>query len=537
MNQPSRLLQIDNLSIRFTTMDPALPDVVSGVHLTLQKEETLAIVGESGSGKTLTALSILRLLDERTTRVTGEILLCDVAVMQASRHQLNQLRGGKVGMIFQEPMSSLNPLHTIGRQLAEAITLHQAMLDKSTLRQRIKELLKQVELGALIERLDAYPHELSGGQRQRVMIAMAIANNPSLLIADEPTTALDVTVQEEILSLLKKLKNELGMSLLLITHDLGMVKRVADRVLVMQHGKIVEEGKPEDLFIRPQHAYTKQLISAMCLKPPPPFQTEETPLLKAENITVKFPEKRSFWGMNKQWNYAVKQASLSIYAGETLGIVGESGSGKTTLALALLQLQRHEGLTFLLGKPISNRSKSALRSTRAAMQMVFQDPYSSLNPRMQIGKIIAEGLAIHHPDLTKDEQSARVAEALRHVQLPDNIINRYPHAFSGGQRQRIALARALILKPKLIVMDEPTSALDVSTQQEVITLLKSLQKEHGLSYLFISHDLRVVQALAHRVIVMKEGRIVETGATHTILTSPTQPYTQKLIKAAMLEAL
>ena len=520
------ILQVENLSIAFRGQQ-----VVSGVSFAVRSGQTLALVGESGSGKSVTALSCLRLLGPGGTNPAGRIILDGVDVLRADPAELQRLRGGVAGMVFQEPMTSLNPLHTIGRQVAEAITLHQPLRGPA-LRQRVIELLQRAGLHAAAERLDAFPHQLSGGQRQRVMIAIALANNPKLLIADEPTTALDVTIQAQVLERLVLLKRELGMALLLITHDLAIVRRYADEVVVMKDGVAVEQGPVSEVFARPKHPYTSILLDTQPHGRASPMPPDAPEILRAEELKVHFPIRRGVLRRVVGHVKAVDGVNLSIRRGETLGVVGESGSGKTTLGLALLQLLSCQGKVMLDGRPIHNHSRAVLRPLRQKIQIVFQDPYGSLSPRMSVGEIVGEGLAVHEPQLSRAERERRVAGVLREVGLDPTTAIRYPHEFSGGQRQRIAIARALVLQPELVVLDEPTSALDVSVQAQVVDLLRDLQARRGLAYIFISHDLRVVRALAHRIIVMKDGRVVEAGETEQVVAAPKAAYTRALMEAA-----
>ena len=527
------LLSVDNLSVRFTTPDGVF-DAVKSVSFTLNKGETLALVGESGSGKSVTALSIMQLLPyPLASHPTGSIKLNGQEIVGATEKTLRSIRGSQIGMIFQEPLSSLNPLHTIEQQIAEVIRLHNPASSKDETRARVLELLDLVGLSRMKDRLGSYPHELSGGQRQRVMIAMALANSPEILIADEPTTALDVTVQAQILELLQDLRNRLGMALILISHDLKVVEKMCDQVCVMQRGEIVEHASKEKLFSSPQHPYTKQLFASEPRPNTVPSNENSPVILDVRNLRVSFPVKKSLFGKTLTSVQAVDDVSLTLRAQQTLGIVGESGSGKTTLALAILKLLKSSGDILFDGQNINTLSSDDLKRLRAKMQIVFQDPFGSLSPRLSIAQIIGEGLDVHQPNLTFAERDDLVAAALQSVRLDPITRHRYPHEFSGGQRQRIALARALVLKPKFIVLDEPTSALDVSVQAQVVELLQDLQTTHQLSYLFISHDLRVVRALAHQILVMKDGKLVESGPVQTIFDSPKTDYTRALMDAAL----
>jgi len=522
------LLAIDNLSVAFGH-GPQQSLVVRAISLTIERGETVALVGESGSGKSVTALSILRLLPyPKATHPTGRILFEGKEITEASAPTL---RGNRIAMIFQEPMTSLNPLHTVEKQISEVLFLHKKMKPPAA-RARTIELLSLVGIPDPNKRLSAYPHELSGGQRQRVMIAMALANEPDLLIADEPTTALDVTIQAQILTLLKELQEKLGMALLLITHDLHIVRRMADKVCVMQHGELVEQGSCGAIFNAPQHPYTQMLLASEPRGEARPVPLGASTVIEASDVKVHFPIKKGFLRRTKDFIRAVDGISLSVRQGETLGIVGESGSGKTTLGLALLRLQASNGTISFCGTPIGGISQKRLRPLRKEMQIVFQDPYGSLSPRMTVGDIIAEGLDLHKLAGNKEERAAKIAEALTEVGLDPSMAGRFPHEFSGGQRQRIAIARAMILNPKLVILDEPTSALDMSVQAQIVELLRSLQAKHGLAYIFISHDLRVVRALSNHVIVMKEGKIIEQGNAKAIFTVPRTPYTKTLIAAA-----
>jgi len=522
------LLSVENLAVAFRGKR-----VVQGVSFHVDPGEVVALVGESGSGKSVTALSCLRLLAGGGSNPEGRITLAGTDVLSANAATLQKLRGGVAGMVFQEPMTSLNPLHSIGRQVAEAITLHRS-LSGEALRAEVVAALARAGLPQMKDRLGAFPHELSGGQRQRVMIAAALANNPALLIADEPTTALDVTIQAQILALLAELKSSLNMALLLITHDLAIVKRHADRVVVMKDGAVVEQGPVVRVFAVPEHPYTQMLIATEPSGRPAPVPQDAATVLEARELRVHFPIRRGLLRREVARVRAVDGVALRLRAGETLGIVGESGSGKTSLGMALLRLVPSEGEILLDGRSIQGLSRGQLRPLRAAMQIVFQDPYGSLSPRMSAGDIVGEGLAVHEPRLSAAAREARVAEALVEVGLSAAMMPRYPHEFSGGQRQRIAIARALVLKPRLLVLDEPTSALDVSVQAQVVELLRGLQARHGLAYLFVSHDLRVVRAMAHRIAVMKDGVIVEEGEAEALTRHPEQPYTQALMRAAFL---
>jgi microcin C transport system ATP-binding protein len=505
---------------------------VNRVSFDINKGETVALVGESGSGKSVTALSVLKLLPyPAASHPSGKVLYGEKDLLSASDADLRMVRGNDVTMIFQEPMTSLNPLHTIERQIGEILGLHQGLFDAAA-RKRTLELLNQVGIREPEKRLSAYPHELSGGQRQRVMIAMALANRPALLIADEPTTALDVTVQAQILELLGQLKNEHAMSMLFITHDLGVVRKIADRVCVMTNGEIVETGPTKEIFDNPQHDYTKHLLAAEPKGEPPKSDETSPVVIEGKDIRVWFPIKKGFLRRTADHVKAVDGIDLSLRAGQTLGIVGESGSGKTTLGLALTRLISSKGKIAFVGKNIDSYSFKAMKPLRDQMQVVFQDPYGSLSPRMSIAEIVSEGLRIHEPGLSSSERDKKVAGALEEVGLDPSTRWRYPHEFSGGQRQRIAIARAMVLNPRFVMLDEPTSALDMSVQAQVVDLLRKLQRDHNLAYLFISHDLKVVRALANNVIVMHFGKVVEQGPAEQIFDHPQNDYTKALMAAA-----
>jgi microcin C transport system ATP-binding protein len=526
------LLAVDNLSVTFGRGEQTF-NAVRNASFTIEKGQTMALVGESGSGKSVTALSILQLLPYPNARhPTGTISFDGNQLAGAPEPLLRKIRGNRIAMIFQEPMTSLNPLHTVERQINEVLFVHKHM-NETQARARTLELLKLVALPNAEKRLNAFPHELSGGQRQRVMIAMALANNPDLLIADEPTTALDVTIQAQILTLLKDLQQRLGMALMLITHDLGIVRKLADKVCVMQKGEIVEQAATATLFSRPQHAYTKMLLAAEPKGDALPVAKDAAEIMRVDNLKVHFPVKKGVLRRVVDVIKAVDGVSLVARAGETVGIVGESGSGKTTLGFGLLRLLPSTGTIVFLGKPIDGLTRKRLRPLRREMQIVFQDPYGSLSPRMSIGDIVAEGLDIHRLAADKTERDRRVVEALTEVGIDPGTRDRFPHEFSGGQRQRIAIARAIILKPKFVVLDEPTSALDMSVQAQIVDLLRTLQKKYGLAYLFISHDLRVVKALSHYVIVMKDGLVVEQGPAADIFAKPKEDYTKALLAAAL----
>jgi microcin C transport system ATP-binding protein len=524
------LVDVRNLSVAFGEGDSAVR-VVKGVSFNIGKGETVALVGESGSGKTVSAMSILRLLPNSASHPTGEILFEGQDILKANEAQLRAIRGSRISIIFQEPMTTLNPLHTIEVQVGEIIKLHQKLSDSAT-RARVIELLTKVGIRDPEKRLNAYPHQLSGGQRQRVMIAIALANQPDLLIADEPTTALDVTIQAQILELLKALQKEMGMAMLLITHDLGIVRRMAERVYVMRDGEIVETGNAEQVFTAPKHPYTKHLIEAEPKGAPPSMDTSRPVVVETDNLKVWFPIRRGWLQRTVDYVKAVDGLSMKLRAGETVGVVGESGSGKTTLGLAILRLLSSEGPIAYVGKRIDGLTNKQMRPLRKEMQVVFQDPYGSLSPRLTIEQIIEEGLLIQSPELDEDGRRERVSAALTEVGLDPNARDRYPHEFSGGQRQRIAIARAMVLKPKFVMLDEPTSALDMSVQAQIVDLLRDLQTKRDLAYLFISHDLKVVRALCNYVIVMKNGKVVEEGPSRDIFEHPKDDYTKALLAAA-----
>jgi len=530
-SQANRLLEVRDLSVSFGRKHQEVR-AVKGVSFHVRRGDTLALVGESGSGKSVSALSVMRLLPyPHAWHPSGEIRFCGEPLMSASESRMRSLRGDRITMIFQEPLTSLNPLHSIEKQITEVLLIHRSM-SRSRARERVLELLQLVGLSEAEQRLHALPHEFSGGQQQRVMIAMALANEPDLLIADEPPTALDVTIQAQILTLLQDLKERLNMALLLITHDLSIVRRMADRVCVMNNGEIVEQNTCREVFSAPSHPYTRQLLAAEPKGRPDPARIDAPDLIKAEGAKVWFPVKRGLLRRTVDYIKAVDGISLTVRQGHTLGVVGESGSGKSTLGRALLRLQKSDGSIVFDGRELQGVSWSNLRPLRRRMQIVFQDPFGSLSPRLSVGEIVGEGLSIHRMCRNKDDRRKAIAQALTEVGLEPEVQDRYPHEFSGGQRQRIAIARAVVLKPDLIVLDEPTSALDVSVQAQIVDLLKMLQRNHHLSYLFISHDLRVVRALAHDILVMKDGRVVEQGTAETIFERPRDPYTRALISAA-----
>jgi len=535
MSEP--LLQVRDLSTRFEMPGGAV-DAVKHVSFTIDKGETLALVGESGSGKSVTALSLLQLLPYPLARHPGgSIRFRGRELMGAAKPVLREVRGNEISMIFQEPMTSLNPLHTVEKQINETLILHKG-LSKTAARTRTLELLDMVGIPEARKRLSAYPHELSGGQRQRVMIAMALANEPDLLIADEPTTALDVTIQAQILKLLKELQAKLGMAMLLITHDLGIVRKMADHVCVMTGGEVVESESTARLFEAPQHDYTRKLLAAEPKGKPIRAEAEAPVVMAGDAIKVYFPIKKGFLKRTVDYVRAVDGISLQVREGHTLGVVGESGSGKTTLGLALLRLISSLGEIRFRGNGIQGLKSTDLRPLRREMQVVFQDPYGSLSPRLSIGQIIEEGLKVHGLGASSGEREAMIVGALEEVGLDPESRHRYPHEFSGGQRQRVAIARAMVLKPRFLVLDEPTSALDMSVQAQIVDLLRALQARNRLAYLFISHDLKVVRALADEVLVMRDGKVVEHGPATRIFDAPQTPYTRALMKAAFeLEAV
>lgn len=531
-SENTTLLKIENLHVGFRNGD-VKTDAVHDLSLSLEKGSVLGIVGESGSGKSVTALSILQLLPyPGAYHDRGKIEFEGQDVFSLSETDLRKIRGNDIAMIFQEPMTSLNPLHVIGDQISESLLLHRNMNAQAARIETIR-LLQRVGIADAEQRYKSYPHELSGGQRQRVVIAMAIANQPKLLIADEPTTALDVTIQKQILDLLIELKDEFDMSILLISHDLGLIRYMADYVCVMQHGNVIETGPVKDIFAKPKHTYTKSLFSAVPKDSPPEPEEKSDIILDVKELCVSFVQKRALLAKNTQYLQAVDHVSLQLRAGESLGIVGESGSGKTTLGRAILALQKSTGDIQFDGKDLRKLTRQQRRDLRQDMQIVFQDPFGSLSPRLTIGQIITEGLNIHMPKLSKDETKYRLDSVLEDVELETNMASRYPHEFSGGQRQRIAIARALILQPKMLVLDEPTSALDRSVQAQIIDLMRKVQREKKLAYLFISHDLHVVRALSHRVMVMQGGKCVEVGLSSKIFDAPENDYTQQLIAASL----
>lgn len=530
-DETALVLSVKDLHVVFGEGESAV-QAVKGVSFDLHRGETLALVGESGSGKSVTALSALQLLPQSARFPKGRVTVCGTSVIGAEEEALRKIRGNAVSIVFQEPMTSLNPLHSIEKQVGEVLEVHKG-LDRQAIRLRVLELLELVGLRDAERRITALPHELSGGQRQRVMIAMALALEPDILIADEPTTALDVTIQAQILDLLESLQSRLGMAILFITHDLSIVRRIADRVCVMKEGEIVEQGIVDTIFNEAKHPYTQRLLAAQPRIGKPHETIAPGELVIAKDLKVWFPIKKGVIRRTVDHVKAVDGVSFSLRPGQTLGVVGESGSGKTTLGLALLRLIDSEGEIYFEGQRIDDLSRGDVRPLRRQMQIVFQDPYGSLSPRLSIGQIVEEGLLVHDMEPSRADRRARVAEVLTDVGLDPDSMDRYPHEFSGGQRQRVALARALVLQPRLLILDEPTSALDVSVQAQMVDLLHDLQDRHGLAYVFISHDLRVVRALADDILVMRAGRIVEHGPAAALFENPTEPYTQALLAAAL----
>ncbi|RWM03664.1 MAG: ABC transporter ATP-binding protein [Mesorhizobium sp.] len=525
------LLSVQDLSVAFA-QGGKQSIAVDHISFDIGKGETVALVGESGSGKSVSALSVLKLLPyPAASHPSGRILFSGADLLAMNEKALRGVRGNKITMIFQEPMTSLNPLHTVEQQIVEVLQLHQGLRDAPA-RARTLELLNEVGIREPEKRLDAYPHQLSGGQRQRVMIAMALANEPELLIADEPTTALDVTVQAQILQLLAELKSRKGMSMLFITHDLGIVRKIADRVCVMTKGKIVETGPTKEIFANPQHLYTKHLLAAEPKGKPPAADPGAKAVMTGKDMKVWFPIKRGFFRKTVDHVKAVDGIDVTVRAGQTLGVVGESGSGKTTLGLALARMISSTGRINFNGRDINQLSFGAMRPLRRELQIVFQDPFGSLSPRLSVSEIIEEGLKIHEPKLSADQRDDKVVAVLKEVGLDPETRHRYPHEFSGGQRQRVAIARAMVLNPRFVMLDEPTSALDMSVQAQVVDLLRNLQAKHNLAYLFISHDLKVVRALANDVIVMRNGKVVEAGPSEQIFSHPQTDYTRALMAAA-----
>ena len=525
------ILTIKDLSTSFGHGDREIK-AVKGVSFDIKPGETMGLVGESGSGKSVTALSVMRLLPYPAAwHPGGSIKFKGEELMGAPEDTMRTLRGNQIAMIFQEPLTSLNPLHSLEKQISEVLFLHKNM-GSDQAHDRVVELMQLVGLNDQISRLNALPHEFSGGQQQRIMIAMALANEPDLLIADEPTTAVDVTIQAQILKLMRELQENLGMAMLFITHDLSVIRKLAHRVCVMKDGEIVEQGHVEDVFERPQHAYSQQLLAAEPKGTPDPVAENAPEVLSATNVKVWFPIRKGIIKRTVGHVKAVDGVTLTIRQGHTVGIVGESGSGKTTLGRALIRLQSSDGSILFKGRELQGLQKQGLQPLRREMQIVFQDPFGSLSPRLSIAQIIEEGLLVHEKDSTEEGRRQRIDDVLREVGLDPGARDRYPHEFSGGQRQRISIARVLVLKPAFIVLDEPTSALDVSVQAQIVELLRDLQQRYALSYLFISHDLRVVRAMAHDLVVLKDGQMIEQGPAHQVFDNPQQPYTRALMKAA-----
>ena len=529
-----KLLDLKNAEVKFS-VEGGIVNAVNDISFDIMKGETLAVVGESGSGKSVTARTIMKMLPKNSSIGSNfKIEFKDVDITNLTQEQMRQIRGDTISMIFQEPLTSLNPLHRIGSQLIEVLREHNK-IDKIVAKERALELLKEVQIPQPEERLNQYPHQLSGGQRQRVMIAMAIANRPDLLIADEPTTALDVTIQSQILKLLKDLQKKYGMAIMLITHDLTVVRKTSDRICVMRYGKIVERGITEDVFNNPQHEYTKHLINSEPSGEPDPYDaSNKNYIIQGQQCTVKFTLKKgSFFNQKKTELIAVNNVDIKARYGETIGIVGESGSGKSTLGMSLIKLQDiNSGKIFFKDEEIQDYNTKQLKDLREHMQIVFQDPFSSLNPRHTIKQIIGEGLEINRKDLSKEEKDDLIKKTLNEVNLDEAVLHRFPHEFSGGQRQRIAIARAIILNPEFILLDEPTSALDLSIQAQIIDLLRSLRRNHNLSYIFISHNLKVIRSLCHYTLVMKDGKVIEEGITKNVLDNPVNDYTKQLVQSA-----
>lgn len=530
-----KLLEVKNLDVYLKT-DEELVHAVRNVSFSIEKGQTLAIVGESGSGKSVTSMAIMQLLPKNIVKFgeNSSIIFEEQELLSLSEKSMQAIRGDRIGMIFQEPMTSLNPYLPIGKQVAEAIQTHNPQITNAQAEKLVLETLQKVKIPDAEKKMVCYPHEFSGGQLQRIMIAMAIINKPDLLIADEPTTALDVTTQAEILDLMHDLQRDMGMAIILISHDLRLVHKYSDFVCVMQNGEIIERGETEQVFTNPQHPYTQELLTPIPDNLKGELPANAPTLIRAENIEVDYILKRSLFGKPKKVFNALKSISLELKTGETLGIVGESGSGKSTLGRAIMQILDYRGNLTFADKTLAKLSKAEHQALKKDMQMVFQDPFNSLSPRLTVGEIIAEGLTVHYPQMSKAERREKVMKILEEVNLNPAMINRYPHEFSGGQRQRIAIARAIILEPKFVLLDEPTSALDRSTQITVIELLNRLQKKYGLSYIFISHDLAVIRALSDRVIVMSQGDIVESGDVKQIFNAPQQEYTKRLILASNL---